>query len=147
VAKVTMDSTRLRAALAEAAEVAMEKAALGMVGYVRTKVGISARVVMAGGQGRGNRRRAAAKRYQPSAPGEPPRKRTGTLQKSIAHEVERQPGAVLARVGTKVDYGRFLEFGTRRMKARPYLRPALTEYLPKFHSIVMTELRRKFPRR
>lgn len=142
-----MNDSRLRAALADAAEVAMEKAALGMVGYVRTKIGISARVSLDGGQGRGNRRRAAARKYQPSSPGEPPRKRTGTLQKSIAHEIERRPGEVLARIGTKVGYGKFLEFGTRRMAARPYLRPALTEYLPKFNAIVMTELRRKFPRR
>ena len=142
-----MNDTRLRTALADAAAIAMEKAALGMVGYVRTKVGISARIRMSGGQGRGNRRRAAARIYQASAPGEPPRKRTGTLQKSIAHEVERESNAIVARVGTKVDYGRYLEFGTRKMAARPYLQPALTEYLPKFHAIVMTDLRRKFPRR
>ena len=59
----------------------------------------------------------------PSAPGEPPRRRTGRLSGSIAHEVDRQQ--LVARVGTNVLYGKFLELGTVKMAARPFIRPSL----------------------
>jgi len=58
-----------------------------------------------------------------SKPGQPPRKRTGTLGRSITHEVT----ASNARVGTNVKYGKFLEVGTSQMAARPYLRPAVNK--------------------
>lgn len=60
---------------------------------------------------------------RPSRPGEPPRRRTGRLSGSIAHEVNK--GELVARVGTNVLYAKFLELGTRRMSARPFIRPAL----------------------
>jgi HK97 gp10 family phage protein len=69
------------------------------------------------GTGR-NRTQAGA-----SAPGEPPRKQTGRLRASVATEVDGLTG----RVGTNVEYGRYLELGTRRMAARPWLRRALAE--------------------
>jgi len=59
----------------------------------------------------------------PSRPGEPPRRRTGRLSGSIAHEVDRD--RLRARVGTNLVYAKFLELGTCRMAARPFLRPAL----------------------
>lgn len=59
----------------------------------------------------------------PSAPGEPPHKQTGRLLGSIAYEVS----GLVARVGTNVKYGRWLELGTRRMAARPWLRRGLNE--------------------
>lgn len=59
----------------------------------------------------------------PSAPGEPPHKITGFLQRSIAYEMaaDRMSGSV----GTNVEYGFFLEVGTSRMAARPWLRSTL----------------------
>ena len=58
-----------------------------------------------------------------SKPGEPPRKQTGTLRRSVQVEVDEQ--SLTARVGTNVDYGKHLELGTRRsIKPRPWLRPA-----------------------
>ena len=56
-----------------------------------------------------------------SLPGEPPRRRTGRLARSITHEVT----PTTARVGTNVKYGKYLETGTSKMAARPYLRPAV----------------------
>ncbi len=58
-----------------------------------------------------------------SIAGEPPHRRTGTLARSITYEV--LPGT--ARVGTNVKYGKFLEVGTSKMMARPYLRPAVNK--------------------
>lgn len=63
----------------------------------------------------------------PSAPGQPPHKRTGTLTRSLDHEFYREEGTkrFIGRMGTNVVYGRHLELGTTRMVARPYLRPAM----------------------
>lgn len=59
----------------------------------------------------------------PSAPGEYPRKQFGTLRQSIATDYD--PATVTARIGTNLAYGRWLEMGTRKMAARPFLRRTL----------------------
>ena len=46
---------------------------------------------------------------------------TGNLRNSITHEVEKNE----ARVGTNVEYAPFVELGTVKMAAQPYLNPAL----------------------
>ncbi len=58
-----------------------------------------------------------------SAPGQPPHRRTGTLARSITHEVTKNS----ARVGTNLKYGKYLETGAPsiNLKPRPYLRPAV----------------------
>lgn len=61
----------------------------------------------------------------PSTPGEPPHKQTGRLRSSIAQSYDES--AMTSRVGTPVAYGKFLELGTSKMAARPYLRAALAE--------------------
>lgn len=58
-----------------------------------------------------------------SRPGEPPRVQTGTLRRSITHEVH--PILPIAWVGTNVVYSKFLELGTGRIAPRPFMRPAL----------------------
>lgn len=50
---------------------------------------------------------------------------TGRLRSSITHEVERQGEEVVGRIGSNVEYAAHQEFGTSRMAAHPYLRPAL----------------------
>lgn len=56
--------------------------------------------------------------------------RTGLLRRSI-HTVFSN-GGMSAVVGPSVVYGIFVEFGTRRMAARPYMRPAAELIFPKF---------------
>lgn len=58
----------------------------------------------------------------PSKPGEPPRSDTGRLRDSLF--VRRGADGLSAEVGTELDYGRHLEFGTQDMPARPWLHPA-----------------------
>ena len=58
-----------------------------------------------------------------SAPGEVPRVQTGRLRRSITSWFH--PKFAIARVGTNVKYGKWLEIGTRKMKPRPFMRPAL----------------------
>ena len=65
---------------------------------------------------------------QPSKPGEPPHKRTGTLGRNIGQETLRRGNDFIGRVGhvgTSAKVGFWLELGTRKMAARPHLRPAL----------------------
>lgn len=149
MATVKMDDAAFRARLTQALSAAMEKGALGLVGHIRVKINVSARIETPGSRqtrirnAKARGRAFAKHRYQASKPGEPPRKRTGTLLKSIAHEIAADNRSVVARVGTNVKYGRHLEFGTKRMAARPYLRSSLGEYLPRFNGIVGAELRRR----
>jgi HK97 gp10 family phage protein len=48
---------------------------------------------------------------------------TGNLRNSITHEVEGQE----AKVGTNVEYAPYVELGTVKMAAQPYLNPALEQ--------------------
>ena len=57
-----------------------------------------------------------------------PRIDTGTLSNSV--KMVREKNDVL--VGTNKKYGRYLEFGTVNMDARPWLFPALEQNNPKF---------------
>lgn len=56
--------------------------------------------------------------------------KTGTLRRSI-HSVFEQ-GGLRGICGPSVDYGLFVELGTRHMGARPYMRPAAELVLPRF---------------
>jgi HK97 gp10 family phage protein len=49
--------------------------------------------------------------------------RSGRLRASISTKVDRKKQ--IGIVGTNVEYAPFLEFGTRKMKAQPFLNPAL----------------------
>lgn len=53
--------------------------------------------------------------------------RSGNLRDSIRSEVVDDEGKPEVRVGTNLFYGRYQEFGTKRLAARPFLRPALDE--------------------
>ena len=50
---------------------------------------------------------------------------TGRSKSSITHKVEGLSG----EVGTNVHYAPYVEFGTRKMKAQPYLKPGGEEGL------------------
>ena len=43
---------------------------------------------------------------------------TGILRASITRKVGGSPGKLWAKVGTSVEYGKFVEFGTNKMEAR-----------------------------
>lgn len=51
---------------------------------------------------------------------------TGNLRASITHEVDVDDNAVY--IGTDVEYAPYVEFGTSRQKAKPFLRPAASEH-------------------
>lgn len=70
----------------------------------------------------------------PSKPGEPPKKVTGFLQRSITYAMERDRQA--ARVGTNLEYGAVLELGGVNVAPRPYLRSTLIEESERINQIL-----------
>ena len=61
-----------------------------------------------------------------NASGRPgPRVDTGRLRSSITYVIEQDARGPVARVGTNVDYGRYLETGLRNGARYPFLEPAL----------------------
>lgn len=64
--------------------------------------------------------------------------KTGTLRRSI-HSVFSN-GGLTGVVGPSVLYGKYVEFGTRRKGARPFMRPAAEQVLPGFAAAVKSAL-------
>jgi HK97 gp10 family phage protein len=48
---------------------------------------------------------------------------TGALRESLDREVDG--AALVARIGSNLNYAGYVEYGTEKMDAEPYLRPAL----------------------
>lgn len=63
--------------------------------------------------------------------------RGGTLRNSITHSVDKKT----MYVGSNVEYAPFVELGTRRMSARPYLRPSIEDHIDEFKNILESELK------
>lgn len=92
-------------------------------------------------KGRGKRARNLREMgfHRASAPGFPPAVNTNRLRGSWSVAIKsgkdllpgynmrviRKPGMLGYELGSSVVYAPFLEFGTRRMKKRPYLKPSM----------------------
>jgi HK97 gp10 family phage protein len=68
---------------------------------------------------------SSAKQYATGVGGGP-NVRTGRLRASITWRVGEDNRSVYADVGSNVEYAVYVEMGTGRMAARPFLRPALS---------------------
>ena len=67
----------------------------------------------------------ATKLHQASAPGEAPKSDSGDLVKGIFSESELK--GLGSKIGTKIEHGTHLEFGTKKMLPRPWLMPTFEE--------------------
>lgn len=66
------------------------------------------------------------KGHHPSLPDNYPSVDTGTLRRSITYEVKTEGKKTIGRVGSPIEYGKFLETGTSRMtRPRKWLKPSL----------------------
>lgn len=63
----------------------------------------------------------SGKNHVPSAPGQPPNQDTGVLADNIEAVMT---GPLTAEVSSNAGYSRPLEYGTSKMAARPFMRPA-----------------------
>lgn len=77
--------------------------------------------------------------HQASAPGEAPATDTGRLANSVTIE---DTGPIEIEVGTEVEYGPYLEFGTRTIAPRPNWVPSVQEEEPKYVRRVEAAIRR-----
>ncbi len=58
--------------------------------------------------------------------------RTGFLRNSIYAKIQEW----IAEIGVEATYALFVELGTRFMKAKPYLDPAVQEHLPRLEQLI-----------
>ena len=58
--------------------------------------------------------------------------RTGHLRSSIYAKIQEW----VAEIGAEATYAMYVEFGTRYMRAQPYLFPAIQEHLPRLEAII-----------
>ena len=68
-------------------------------------------------------------------------KKTGTNARSIGIEVEEVGGRVEGSIFTQSGYGGYLEVGTSKMAARPYLWPAVEHHAKKVFERMRSLLR------
>ena len=57
--------------------------------------------------------------------------RTGRLRNSLTHAVQDRS----MYIGTNVEYAPYVELGTSKMKARPYLKPAIENHMSEYKEI------------
>ena len=79
----------------------------------------------------------SGKKHKPSAPGEPPNRDTGVLQAHLRAELV---SPLEAQVASEAPYAAALEFGTSKMEARPYLRPARDKQAPEIQRLFEVEI-------
>ena len=71
--------------------------------------------------------------YTASSPGEPPAVVTGDLKRSI--DVDVSDDGYEGSVGTEIDYGMMLQFGTQTIRPRPWLDKAFFNKLNEIEAI------------
>lgn len=58
---------------------------------------------------------------------------TGRLRSSISHRLQ---GDSAVAIGTNVEYATYVEMGTSKMKAKPYLRPGIENNAEQYRDII-----------
>lgn len=69
---------------------------------------------------------------------------TGTLRRSMTFVFYKKD--IYAEIGSNVEYAPFVEFGTCRAKAKPYLRPAWQKYNEIYVRYLSAKLRGTLPK-
>ena len=76
-----------------------------------------------------------------SSAGQPPATDTGFLVNNIVLDIDNN--GLGANVESRADYSAFLEFGTSKMAARPFMQPALEENKPKINRLAKQMIKAK----
>lgn len=123
--RIDFQRERIQEAIRDGVEVGITKVALSLQKRIRKNLSKP-----------GTKPGPYSSKYRPSAPGKPPTVQTGNLRNSWIAAKKRGPvrfhkGVEIAlrpgRVGSAPKYAWLLEYGTRKMKARPYIRPAVAQ--------------------
>ncbi len=138
------DFDRVTAEAEASAKQGLARAAVYLTGVIKQSLGRPGPLpVQLTGERRKRREasiEAGGEQAQASKPGEPPRLRLGTLRASIANEATNN--GLTQRVGTPLKYGYWLEWGTLKMKPRPWLRPALRNHTRQIMAIMAQAMRK-----
>lgn len=110
---LNIDMERVRAIGLQAADREVARRALAMQRDIQEELSKP---------GSGQRYRRGRREHIASSPGDAPAVDTGRLRQSIS-AVKVTDGHW--RVGTNLEYALLLEFGTRKIAPRPFMRPAL----------------------
>lgn len=117
---VNVDAVRTKRELAELVKSKLQSAGMLMVAKTAEKLS---------GQRSGRRYRVPGTGtiYQASAPGESPAVRTGDLRQRISYKIDVSNREIVVKVGSPHNYAVHLEYGTRKMLSRPFLKPTYEE--------------------
>jgi HK97 gp10 family phage protein len=64
---------------------------------------------------------------------------TGRLRNSISHAIDENTKTVY--IGTNVEYAPYVEMGTSKTKAQPFLEPAITNHVDEYRTIFYDQLK------
>lgn len=104
----------------------VQAAGYHLVSRIRENISVPSRTVkLREGKGGKVKKVLGPRGSSRSRPGEFPHKDFGRLRQSIAQQ--HFPDEARSIVGTNLPYGKFLELGTSKMAARPFLRRTLAE--------------------
>lgn len=106
-----------------------EKAAKGVVGYGLQEIrSVAVKGILAGNKSGVTYTRGGVT-HTASAAGEYPANDTGFLASNI--KVAAKPDGLSGAVESRANYSAYLEFGTSKMAARPFMQPSAEEVRPK----------------
>ena len=66
---------------------------------------------------------------------------TGRLRASITHEVEGVGRGIQMVIGTNVEYAPYVEDGTTRQTAQPFIKPSISEHISHYQSVIKSYLK------
>lgn len=66
---------------------------------------------------------------------------TGRLLGSVKTKIKESNGSIEAEVGTNVEYANYIEYGTRKMGAKPFLNPAFDSKTEGLHERIRQAVR------
>jgi HK97 gp10 family phage protein len=132
-----IDPQKLNAYAARLARMKVEAAAIFLTGQIKENISVPSRTVTFK-QGRGGKMRKVlgARGSNRSRAGEMPHKDFGNLRASITWEIHEHGDYIVALVGSPLRYSIDLEYGTKKMAARPFLRRTLKESQERIRQIV-----------
>lgn len=88
-------------------------------------------------QAEGNAKREVTKAVYNSPPAKSGYVRTGALRNSISHATDGSA----AYVGSNIEYAPYVEYGTSKMGARPFIKPAVQNYKDEYKAIMENEMK------